>query len=297
MRQFILGKKVAYPASNDLSALADGAVGFFYNDDGVPKVTATGSEITSEGMLILGRSASRGGNVVFPIHKNNFSYVKGAYQAATTFTATVTIPAPTAIGDYTLIVALKGVKFNERNKWSAMVHVRDTTMTATTLADKLTKAVNDNANSGVKATVSGATITITANKAGVDYNVLTADELYGTSVTISSKGTVAYGDAPYVQDLSDKAAADAGFEYTYRDAYTYLYPNYSQSPLKQDDVTDTGFTIFTIRFAEPRKIKTTDEAVNQIIQVAFPTGTAAITTFETVCKALSGQAAAEQDAG
>lgn len=295
MRQFILGKKVAYPTSNDLSALADGAVGFFYNDDGVPKVTATGNEITSEGIIILGRSANKGGNVVLPIHKNNFSYVKGVYQAATTFKATVTIPAPTTIGDYTLIVALKGVKFNERNKWSAMVHVRDTTMTAATLADKITKAINDNANSCVTATVSGAVVTITANKAGVDYNVLTADELYGTSVTIATKGTASYGDAAYVQDLSDKAAADAGFEYTYRDAYTYLYPNYSQNPLKQDDITDTGFTIFTIRFAEPRKIKTTDEAVNQIIQVAFPTGTAAITTFETVCKALAGETTATSD--
>lgn len=292
MRHFLLGKDVAYATDSDLSAVADGAIGVFVNADGKLIVTATGTEVTKEAMLVLGRSSDNGGPIVLPIYKNNFSFVKGTYTAATKFTAEVTIPTPTKIGDYSLIIALKGTKFNERNKWTAMVHVKDVAMAAATLASKLAEAINHNSNgSGVTASVSDTKITITANKEGVNYAVLGADELFDVTAKVTFNGTPAYGDAKYVQDLAEKAAADAGFEYTYRDAYYYLYPDYPLNPLnplKSADAKDTGFTIFTLRFAEPRDVKTRDEVVNQIIQVAYPTGAPAITTFETVCKALAG---------
>ena len=110
--------------------------------------------------------------------------------------------------------------------------------------------------------------------------------MFGVAITVSAHGIPAYGDAKYVQDLAEKAAADAGFEYTYRDTNYYMYPNYPLNPLAQPNAADVGYTIFTLRFAEPRDVKTRDEVVNQIIQVAFPTGADAITTFETVCKGL-----------
>lgn len=289
MRQFLLGKDVAYATGSDLSAVADGAIGVFYNNNGQLAVTATGKEVTKEAMLVLGRPSADGGPIVLPIFKNNFSFVKGVYSAATKFTADVTIPTPTKIGDYSLIVVLKGTKFNERNKWTAMVHVKDVSITPAKLAEELTKAINNNSvASGVKAEASEAKITITADKSGINYAVLGADELFDISVNVTAEGIPAYGDANYVKDLADKAAADAGFEYTYRDTYYYLYPNYPINPLKAKDAEDTGFTIFTLRFAEPRDVKTRDEVVNQIIQVAFPTGADAITTFETVCKAIAG---------
>lgn len=290
MRQFILGANVAYATGTDLSKVADGAVGFFYNKDGVPTASADGSGITNEAMIVLGRSVDKGGPVVLPFFKNNFSYVKGVYKAATKFTANFTVSAPTKVGDYSIIVVLKGVKFNERNKWTAMIHVRDVTMAANDLAAKIAKQINNmSEGSGVTATADEAVVTVTAQKASVNYEILGADELFGLDVTVTTQGHPAYGDAKYVQDLAEKAAADAGFEYTYRDAYYYMYPDYPLNPLKQKDAADTGFTIFTLRFAEPRDVKTRDEVVNQIIQVAFPTGAAAITTFETVCKALAGE--------
>lgn len=289
MRQFLLGANVAYASGADLSAVAEGAIGFFYNKDGVPTVTATGKEITSEAMIVLGRSADKGGPVVLPFFKNNFSYVKGEYEAATTFSAEVTIPAPVKIGDYSIIVALKGTKFNERNKWTAMIHVCDVSMSANDLANKIAKQINNmTVGSGVKAEANAATITITAVKPGVDYEILGADELFGIEVTVNEQGNIGYGSAKYIQDLADKAAADAGFEYTYRDAYCYLYPSYPLNPLAQPDSEDAGYTIFTLRFAEPRDVKTRDEVVNQIVQIAFPTGAAVISTFETVCKELAG---------
>ena len=195
-----------------------------------------------------------------------------------------------------MIVALKGVKFNERNKWTAMVHIKDTNTTAADLAKKLAEAINNNVGSGVTAKAETTKITITADTAGVDYAVIGADLLFGQTVTVTTKGIPAYGDSKYVSDLADKAAADAGFEYTYRDAYYYLYPNYPLNPLKANDTADTGFTIFTLRFAEPRDVKTRDEVVNQIIQVAFPTGATGIAAFETVCKGLAGKTDAAAEA-
>ena len=288
MRQFLLAGNVAYAtATDDLTQVAEGAIGVFHNVDGVLTVDNTGKNVKNEAMLVLGRKAENGGPVVLPIFKNNFSFVKGVYKAASTFTAEVTIPEPTKIGDYSLIIVLKGTKFNERNKWTAMVHVKDVNIDGSALAAKLVEQINNNSGHGVTATVEDDKITLTANKAGVDYNVLGADELFGVDVTVTKNGIPAYGDAAYVQDLAEKAAADAGFEYTYRDANYYMYPKFGVSPLAQPNAADAGYTIFTLRFAEPRDVKTRDEVVNQIVQVAFPTGAEVIATFETVCNGLA----------
>ena len=288
MRQFLLAGNVAYAtATDDLTQVAEGAVGVFYNVDGVLTVDNTGKNVKNKAVLVLGRKAENGGPVVLPIFKNNFSFVKGVYEAASTFAAEVTIPEPTKIGDYSLIIVLKGTKFNERNKWTAMVHVKDVNIDGAALAAKLVEQINNNSGHGVTATVEDDKITLTANKAGVDYNILGADELFGVDVTVTTNGAPAYGDAAYVQDLAEKAAADAGFEYTYRDANYYMYPKFGVSPLAQPNKADAGYTIFTLRFAEPRYVKTRDEVVNQIVQVAFPTGAAAIATFETVCNGLA----------
>lgn len=87
--------------------------------------------------------------------------------------------------------------------------------------------------------------------------------------------------------MANKAAADAGIEYTYRDTYTELYPTYPLNPLKQPDSADAGYTIFTLRFAVPREMKTRDEVVHQIVQIAFPTRATAIATVETILKAIA----------
>lgn len=295
MRQFILGAEVAYATCTDLSELPDGTVGFFYNKDGVPTVTTTGKEITSKAMIVLGRSADKGGPVVLPFFKNNFSYVKGDYTAATKFSASLTINVPKKAGDYSIIIVRKGAKFNERNKWTVTVRFDSEHGDDSVLAVEFITQINKIAiASGITATQSSrAGITVTAEEAGVDYEIIAADEL---SFTIDKKiqGIPAYGDAKYVQDLAEKAAADAGFEYTYSEDCHYLYPNYPLNPLKQSNAADTGFTIFTLRFAEPRDVKTRDEIVNQIIQVAFPITTTNIAIFETVCKALAGETADDQ---
>lgn len=288
MRQVILAGNVAYPTQTELTSVAAGAVGFYYNNEGELAVDNDGTHITREGMLVLGRAADNGGPVVIPIFKNNFSFVKGAYQAATKFKATVVIAAPTKLGDYSLIIVKKGMGFNYRYKWTATVLVTDVTMTATQLADALVAQINNNTFAhGCTASNASGTITINAVENGKNYNVVGADLLMGQAVTINTAGIPAYGDAAYVTDLANKAAADAGFEYTFYAWTQNLYPNYPLNPLKAADAADTGFTIYTLRFAEPRNVKTRDEVVNQIVQVIFPTGATGMATFETVLKALA----------
>lgn len=290
MRQFILGKNVAYPSKStvtDLSKLAAGAVGFFANESGKLVVDDDGSKIKKEGMLVLGRATADGGPVVIPIYKNKFSFVKSVYAAATTFKVEAAIPAGDKIGDYSIIVAKKGVKFNERNKWTATVHVTDITTSADALATALAKQINNNTvSSGVKAVAGTAKVTIQATTSGVDYAIVPADLLTGVTVTSSAIGFPAMNSAEYIADLAAKAAADAGIEYTYRDDVNYLYPNYPLDPLKGAQSADTGFIVYTLKFAEPREVRPVDEVINQIVQVAFPTGTT-VTTFETVLAALA----------
>lgn len=291
MRQFLLGKNVAYPTTAlSNNNVVDGAIGFYFRkSDKTIFPTNTGAEITKDCMLIVNRPVNKGGHVVIPIHKNKFSYVKGVYQAGEVFEQVFTIPAPTTIGEYSIIVALKGVGFNQRNKWTASVYIKDVNKTANELAEALAKAINNNTvGSKVVATVSDATLTINGKVVGMDYEVIPADLLTGLVATSTQKGKAAYGDAQYVIDLANKAAADAGFEYTYQEAGELMRPHYPLNSLEVSEVADEGFTIFTLSFAEPRDVKTRDEVVNQIVQVVFPTGAEQITIFETVCKALAG---------
>lgn len=289
MRNFVLGKNVAYATGATLDLVPDGAVGIFYFKDGQLTVTNTGTELKDKGMLVLGRPSKNGGPITLPIYNCNFSYTKGVYSASTKFSADITIPTPTKAGDYSIIVIKKGMKFNERSNFTTIVHITDTSTSAATLATKLADAIKLNTNaSGVTASVSSSKITISAIDSGVDYNIVPADLLTGVTVTITTKGIKAYGDANYIIDLANKAAADAGFEYTYEEEEK-LYANYPLNPLAQANAADTGFTIFTLKFSEPSTFRTVSESVNQIIQVAFPTGAAQITTFETVCKGIMGE--------
>lgn len=291
MRQFILGG-TAYPSGAVDASTSYGNVGFAYLDkaNNKTKFTATGEEILpeGEGYLVLVRKNENQGNVVFPIHKNHFSYVKGQYDDANYdfFEASFEVPEVSPYLDYTVIVVARGKKFNERNKWTATVH-SGASDTAASIATKLAAAIAANIGAGVEASASDAQITIEGKVKGVDYNIVPADELMGVQVTQTHVG-MPYGSAEYIVDLANKAAADAGFEYTFDDSPQMLYPKYPLNPLAGADGEDAGYTIFTLRFAEPRDVKTRDEVVHQIVQVAFPTRSSAIATFEDVCKTLAG---------
>lgn len=85
MRQFLLAGKVAYGADLPLAA---GAVAFTYLANGEDAIDADGTKITDKFYINLGREAN--GPVVLPAYKKHLTFVKGVYQAATTFSAILT---------------------------------------------------------------------------------------------------------------------------------------------------------------------------------------------------------------
>ena len=282
MRQFLLTKGT-YASGNDMSAIAEGAIGFYYNNDGVPTLDTDGTHVKKgEAMIVLGRSAANGGNVVIPFYNKNFSWNKMIHQASTKFNASIKIPAITELGEYTIIICKKGVQFNERNKWTSSYNVKSLNDTPDDVAAAIEKGIKNFAhNLGISSSVSGDTISITGLNDAVDFEILGADNLFGLTIT-QTHATKGYADAAWISDLADKACADAGIEYTYRPEYIYLYENYPLNPLAQQNTTDPGYIVYTIRFAEPRRTKTTDEVVNQIVQIAMPKTAAAATDIETV---------------
>lgn len=283
MRQFLLGKSVAYPTA--LTSLAVGQLAFVALVSGVETLDSDGTKIKDKGYIYLGKSDAKGGKLVVPIYKNNFSYSKMVYAASTQYTGNFTIADVVAGSDYTVVVVKKGVGFNERNKWTATVRAKAAD-TVDTIASALASQITANVGAGVTAAASAGKVTVTAKEKGVDYELTLGDDLFGTAVT-QTHATAAVADAKYITDLAIKAAADAGIEYTYQDAGELIYPDFPLNPLAQDDSADAGFTVYTIRFAEPREMKTVDQSINQIVQIAVPTGTAAIATIDKILAALA----------
>lgn len=283
MRQFLLGKSVAYPTA--LTSLAVGQLAFVALVSGVETLDSDGTKIKNKGYIYLGKSDAKGGKLVVPIYKNNFSYSKMVYAASTQYTGNFTIADVVAGSDYTVVVVKKGVGFNERNKWTATVRAKAAD-TVDTIAAALALQITANVGAGVTAAASAGKVTVTAKEKGVDYELTLGDDLFGTAVT-QTHATAAVADAKYITDLAIKAAADAGIEYTYQDAGELIYPDFPLNPLAQDDSADTGFTVYTIRFAEPREMKTVDQSINQIVQIAVPTDTAAIATIDKILAALA----------
>lgn len=283
MRQFLLGKDVDYATS--LTKLAVGQIAFVALVSGVETLDSNGTKIKDKGYIYLGKSDAKGGKLVVPIYKNNFSYSKMTYAASTQYIGNFTITVVVAGSDYTVVIVKKGVGFNERNKWTATVRAKSGD-TAETIAKALAAQITANVGAGVTATSSAGKVTVTAKEKGVDYELTLGDDLFGLAVS-QTHATAAVADAKYITDLAIKAAADAGIEYTYKEASEYLYPDFPLNPLAQDDATDTGFTVYTIRFTEPREMKTVDQSINQIVQIAVPTSTAAISTIDTILAALA----------
>lgn len=286
MRTFLLGSKS--DLGDDLTALTVGQLAFSALVNGQHTVDSDGTKIKDKGYIFLGKEDAKGGDVIVPIYKNNFSFTKMIYQAASAYTGDFTIPAPTVGDDLTVVVVKKGVQFNERNKWTATMRVKDG-QDASACAKELTEQLNNNPASGVKAVVAAAKITITAVNKGEDYKIALGDDLFGVAVT-ETPAVTPLADANYIKDLAMKAAADAGIEYTYQDPANLIYPGYPLNPLAQPDSVDAGYTVFTLKFAEPREMKTVDQSINQIVQIALPTGAAAIAKVETILKAIAGVA-------
>ena len=284
MKQLFIGQKKAYATSaaksTDLTTVPEGTIALFSLADGTLLTKAP----TANFSLAVGRATGKM-PLMFPeIDVKSLTVTKATYEAGATFTAKITVPTPAKGTHYTVVVTKKGTVFNERNNWTFTTLA--TTEVAADVAKQIVAQINGNKYQlGVTAKNSGGAITITATEKGKDYEVLGADGLMGVALTDVTHGKKAVCDKAYIQDLASRCAADKGFNYTADDGKE-LYPGYPEV------VEDDQYVLYSLRFAVPRVAsKQRDEVVYQLVHIAVPVGSDAITTLDTIF-GLSAAAAA-----
>lgn len=260
-------------APKDLSSMAKGAIGFYHLDNDTAWLSTAA---TKNFAIALGGGTKTNAFIIPEVDFSSLTLQKATNQAATTFTAKVTISSVTAGKEYTIIIVKKGVVFHERNTWTATSYAKSTTV-ADVAAD-LVKQINaSKETSGMTASNSSGVITLTATQPGVDFEIVCADELTGVKPTNVTNGVAAILDKAYVEDLASRCAAGKGFNYTAEDAHE-IYPGYPET------VADTTYTLYTLRFKVGRSAaKQRDEQVYQIVHIAVPsTAEALLTSLDTI---------------
>lgn len=277
MKQLIIGKKVAYASSavsTNISGIADGAIAIFNLITG--ETVTTAAKLNNNFSVVCGRGTDKMPFMVPEVDVKTLSIVKSEYAAGATFTAKITVPTPEKGKPYTVIVVRKGTVFNERSNWSFTAVAKDTT--AANVAKAITEQINANTgNLGVSATYSGGAITITAKKAGNNYEVIGADELTGVEPTSVTQGKLAVLDKAYVADLSSRCRAGKGFQHSDMKEPWSIYPGWPE------EIDSDQYVMYTLRFAVPRVAsKQRDEVVYQLLHIVVPVGAAQITTLDTI---------------
>ena len=274
MKQLILGKNKAYASaakSTDLTSVAEGTIAMFKLSDG----SLITGKVDSDFSIVLGRKTNITPFVIPEVNFKTLTVEKATNQPAKTFTAKMTIANAVAGKNYTIIVVKKGVVRHERNTWTATCMANSTTVTD--VAADLVKQFNASSEtSGMTASNTGGAITFTASVAGVDFDIVGADELTGVKPTAVTNGIPGILDKAYVVDLASRCAAGKGFNYTAQDA-SEIYPGYPEA------VEDTTYTMYTLRFAVPRvAAKQRDEVVYQIVHIVVPSAATVVTTLDTI---------------
>ena len=287
MRRFIFCP--THYTSKSIDQIEAGNIGVYSLNDGEFTLLQEGVKPGNIMNIVVGRKPEEGGNICVPIYKNAFSFSSMNYESGNTYYSEINVPTPNFVGDYSIIVAKKGVNFNERNKWTATVHVSendiDGGMTAVQLAEKLVKSINGNIGSGISASNEEALIMLEGNKVGVDYKIITADNMYGVNVTEEEHASVAKADYAYIKDLATKAAASAGFTDTFEDSVDF-YKNYPFT-IPSEEQNSTEFIVYTLKFAEPRNMKTVDTAINQVVQVVIKGNLSTSSYLDAAFKAIA----------
>lgn len=285
MRQLFVIKSGAVIAPKtdkafDLTKVPAGSLGIFELDD-LSKFVAD-AKLTKDFGLAYGRPNSQA--VVLEVNIDSLIVTKVTKNAGTKFSANITIPAPVNGKDYTIELVKLNTTKHERREWTATTRCNsgDTAATVAARLQKELAAKIENQNVGV--TITTATITATA-KDYQAWELMAADDLYGTTVTTTTKGSAPTCDKAYVQNLASEAAQNRGFNNTLADGAS-IYPDYPM------DVDADDYTLYHLRFKNPRKYaRTRDEAVWQEVTIAVPTANEAfITAVETALGLKAAQA-------
>lgn len=285
MRQLFVVKSGAVIAPKtdkafDLTKVPAGSLGIFELDD-LSKFVAD-AKLTKDFGIAYGRPNSQA--VVLEVNIDSLIVTKVTKTAGTKFSASITIPTPVTGKDFTIELVKLDTTKHERREWTATTRCKsgDTAATVAARLQKELAAKVENQNVGV--TIETATITATA-KDYQPWELMAADDLYGTTVTTTAKGSAPTCDKAYVQNLASEAAQNRGFNNTLADGAS-IYPGYPM------DVDADDYTLYHLRFKNSRKYgRTRDEAVWQEVTIAVPTASEAfITAVETAFGLKAAQA-------
>ena len=254
----------------DLTKVAAGTIGMWQNDNDGSWLDAAPSADFS---IAYGRPNSQA--VVIPIDFASAHITVSTPQEGKMFKADITIPEPVAGKDYTLQLIKLGTEKHERYSWTVTdngSHKTTAAAMAKSLGDQFTNIIEagNEQLDGLKVTVAEAKITIEAKKNYQGWNLIAADDLVGTDVTITAAVAPTL-DAAYVKNLASFCAQNRGFSNVYRDGAS-IYPGYPM------EVEDTTYKMYSIQFKYPRKYgRTRDEAPIQELAIVVPTGNATLT--------------------
>ena len=195
----------------------------------------------------------------FDVDYNSLSIVKSLSQAPKAKKMTVTVPATVAKETYAFTIVKKGKTFNERINYSYSEYAKADN-NQNDVAAALAKVVNANTeNTGVKATVSAAVITL-ENVINEDFNVVS--EL--CTVATTQEFAPAILDEVYVKDLAQRCIGGKGIQYLAEDGKE-LYPGYPEA------VPNACYAMYTLRFANKRAASSQhSDNVYQLLHVVFP---------------------------
>lgn len=254
----------------DLTKVAAGTIGMWQNDDDTSWLNAAPSADFS---IAYGRPNSQA--VVIPIDFASAHITVSKPQEGKMFKADITIPEPIAGKDYTLQLIKLGTEKHERYSWTVTdngSHKTTAAAMAKSLGDQFTNMIEagNEQLDGLKVTVAEAKITIEAKKNYQGWNLIAADDLVGTDVTITAAVAPTL-DAAYVKNLASFCAQNRGFSNVYRDGAS-IYPGYPM------EVEDTKYKMYSIQFKYPRKYgRTRDEAPIQELAIVVPTNNTKLT--------------------
>lgn len=254
----------------DLANVAAGTIGMWQNDNNSKWLSAAP---TADFSIAYGRPNSQA--IVIPIDFASAHVTVSTPQKGEMFKAEIIIPEPVAGKDYTLQLIKLGTEKHERYSWTVTdngSHKTTATAMAKSLGNQFTNMIeagNEQLN-GLEVTVEEAKVTIAAKKNYQGWNLIAADDLVGTDVTI----TVAVAptlDAAYVKNLASFCSQNRGFSNVYRDGAS-IYPGYPM------EVEDKDYKMYSIQFKYPRKYgRTRDEAPIQELAIVVPTDNATLT--------------------
>ena len=274
MRQLFICTSTAVLAAtgkpHDLTNVAAGTIGMWENDDDSKWLAAAPAADFS---IAYGRPNSQA--VVIPIDFASAHITVSTPQKGKMFKADITIPEPVAGKDYTLQLIKLGTEKHERYSWTVTdngSHKTTAAAMAKSLGDQFTNMIEagNEQLDGLKVTVAEAKITIEAKKNYQGWNLIAADDLVGTDVTITAAVAPTL-DAAYVKNLASFCAQNRGFSNVYRDGAS-IYPGYPM------EVEDTTYKMYSIQFKYPRKYgRTRDEAPIQELAIVVPTDNTTLT--------------------